>query len=80
MNSMILVLKTLLVWIYAISVAFSPAVGGGDFAPSKPVKSGNKSRYIQADAINTGVGIYTPKRQGGGRKGPFLQHAVVVDL
>lgn len=66
MNNFYLVLKTLFVWMYAISAAFSPVVGGGDFAPSKPVEPGDTSVYIHADAVDTGLEIYTPKAQGGG--------------
>ena len=73
MHTFYLVLKTLFVWMYTISAALSPAVGGGDFAPSKPVAAGDASKYIQVDAIDTGLEIYTPKEQGGGyRYGPSM--------
>ncbi|MBQ5969099.1 MAG: hypothetical protein IJL52_03170 [Clostridia bacterium] len=67
------VLKTLLAWVYLISSAFSPAVGGGDFAPSQPAAPGDASMYIRADAVDTGIDIYTPRVEGGGyRYGPSM--------
>ena len=66
METLYLVLKTIFVGLYAIVSLFSPVVGGGDFAPSQPVPAGDESVYIHADAVDTGVEIYTPKAQGGG--------------
>ena len=66
MHNVYLVLKTLLVGLYAVLAAFSPIVGGGDFEPSAPVAPGDPSKYIHADAVDAGVEIYTPKEQGGG--------------
>ena len=73
MHTFYLVLKTLFVYFYLISVAISPAVGGGDFAPSQPVSPGDDSKYIQAEAVDTGINIYTPRVEGGGyRYGPSM--------
>ena len=66
MNTLYVVLKTLLVGLYALISAFSPIVGGGDFDPSGLVEPGDPSKYIHADAVDAGVEIYTPKEQGGG--------------
>ena len=72
MNTLYLVLKTLLVGLYAVLAAFSPIVGGGDFEPSALVEPGDPSKYIQADAVDTGVEIYTPREQGGYHYGPSM--------
>lgn len=73
MHNLYLVLKTLFVWLYAVSAAFSPAVGGGDFAPSQPVAPGDPSTYVQIDAVDTGIDIYTTVKGGGGyRYGPSM--------
>ncbi len=73
MHTFYQVLKTLFVGLYSIIAAFSPAVGGGDFAPSQPAETGDTSMYIQAEAVDTGINIYTPRAEGGGyRYGPSM--------
>lgn len=67
------VLKTLFIGLYTVLAAFGPAVGGGDFAPSQPVEAGDASRFIQAEAVDTGFDIYRPRVEGGGyRYGPSM--------
>ena len=66
MNTFYVVLKTLFAWMCAVSMAVSPVTGGGDFETSAPVEPGDFSKYIHADAVDTGVEIYTAKEQGGG--------------
>ena len=73
MHNFYLVLKTLLVSLYALLAAFRPAVGGGDFPPSQPTEAGDPAVYLQADAVDTGIDIYTPREEGGGyRYGPSM--------
>jgi len=60
------VLKTLLVCLYALEAVCSPITGGGDFEPSAPVSPGDTSKYMRADAVDTGVEIYAPSENGGG--------------
>ena len=59
------VIKTLLVGLSVILAALAPVVGG-DFEPAAPVAPGYSSKYMHADAVDTGLEIYTPKEQGGG--------------
>ena len=67
------ILKTLFVGLYTVLAAFGPRLGGGDFAPSQPVPAGDPSVYIQAEAVDTGIDIYTPRVEGGGyRYGPSM--------
>ena len=67
------VLKTLFIWLYPIITLFSPAVGGGDFAPSQPVEAGDPAKYVQIEAVDTGIDIYTTVKGGGGyRYGPSM--------
>lgn len=73
MHNFYLVLKTLFAGLYTVLAAFGPAVGGGDFAPSQPVEAGDPSTFLQADAIDAGIDIYTPRVEGGGyRYGPSM--------
>ena len=63
------ILKVLFVGLYSVVAALSPALGGGDFEPSALVESGDSSKHIQADAVDTGIGIYSPRI--GGRRLPL---------
>ena len=72
MHAFYLVLKTLLVSLCVLIDAFSPAVGGGDFEPSQPAGAGDVSKYVWADAVDTGINIYTPRENGGYRYGPSM--------
>ena len=73
MNSFYLVLKTLLVGLFAVMTVFRPTVGGGDFEPSVPVEPGDSSEYIQAEAVDTGIDIFNPVEEGGAyRYGPSM--------
>ena len=67
------ILKVLFVGLYSVVAALSPALGGGDFEPSALVEPGDSSKYIQADAVDTGIDIYSPRIGGGGyRYGPSM--------
>lgn len=67
------ILKVLFVGLYSVVAALSPALGGGDFEPSALVEPGDSSKYIQADAVDTGLDIYSPRIGGGGyRYGPSM--------
>ena len=73
MQKLYLVLKTLFVGLSTILAALSPALGGGDFAPSQPTAPGDASLYLQVDALDTGVEIYKPRFEGGSyRYGPSM--------
>ncbi len=73
MRSFYLVLKTLLVGLYAVLAAISPTVGGGDFEPSAAIEPGDPSKYIQAEAVDAGIDMCTPPEEGGGyRYGPSM--------
>ena len=73
MHTFYLVLRTVLVYLSTVSVALSPAVGGGDFAPSQPVEPGDPSGYIQAEAVDVGFDMCRPPAEGGGyRYGPSM--------
>ena len=73
MHTIYLVLKTLFVSLYTLSVAFAPVVGGGDYAPATPVAAGDAAMYIHADAVDAGTEIYAPRAEGGGyRYGPSM--------
>ena len=60
------VIKTLLVGFTALLAILLPVVGGGDFEPSAPVEPGDSAMYMHADAVDTGLEIFTPKEEGGG--------------
>ncbi|MBR5113073.1 MAG: hypothetical protein IK097_06585 [Clostridia bacterium] len=73
MNKFYLVIKTVLAGVFALLSVFNTARGGGDFEPSAPVEEGDSSKYIRADAPDTGIDIFNPVEEGGAyRYGPSM--------
>lgn len=76
MKTIILILKTLLVCLTVLGVgdsAFAPMHGGGDFAPSGTVETGDTASYLQIAADDAGFDTFRPcKLTGGYHYGPSM--------
>ena len=73
MHSIYFALKMQFVGLFALLTVLSPITGGGDFEPSTLSEPGDTSKYIQAEAADTGIDIYNPTVEGGSyRYGPSM--------
>ena len=76
MDIFYLVLKTILIYLTLLGIgssSFAPMTGGGDFPPSEPSQPGDTAKYLQIDAVDTGIDTFRPGEiHGGYRYGPSM--------
>ena len=67
------IIRTVLVYLSALSLGLAPITGGGDFAPSAPAAPGDENTYLQIAANDEGCDTFRPGAvHGGYHYGPSM--------